>query len=253
MSANDKATILELLVLLLTPIGEHRYRHIVGSRGKRAKRNARKTKQKPNEGSRENAIQSQSPPVETLPEISRQVTIGFNSTMHYLEDLAHKSTSMALEPPAELLQEPPADPDTAQVTASSVASASPEPLAAVFVPHSDHSSELFAHLPILVRAGSRRETSSSATRLVMLPRDAEAKLSSALHIPRVGVVGLKRGALMASELLEMVRARVPLIEVPWFEQAIAGTYMPLKIEQTTKGKKQQLKRKAPSGDADVEK
>ena len=252
MSAEDKSTILELLIFLLTPIGEHRCRHIVVSRGKRAKRNARKSKQQPNEENRESAVQSQSSHVETLPEISRQVTIGFNSTMRYLEDLAHKSTSMVLESPAELLHKPPADQETAQVTASSVAPASPEPLAAVFVPQSDHSLELFAHLPILVQAGSRRATASSATRLVMLPRAAEAKLSSALQIPRVGVVGLKPGAPMASELLEMVRARVPLIEVPWFEQSTAGTYMPLKIEQTTKGQKQQLKRKAPSGDADFE-
>ena len=86
----------------------------------------------------------------------------------------------------------------------------------------------------------------------MLPRDAEAKLSSALRIPRVGVIGLQRGAPMASELLEMVKARVPPIEIPWFEQAVAGMYMPLKIEQTTKSQNQQLKRKAPSGDADVE-
>ena len=252
MSLNDKTTILELLVLLLTPIGEHRSRHITASRGKRAKENARKTKQKPNEESKENAVQSESSHVETLPDISRQVTIGFNSTMRYLEDLAHKSMSMALKRPAELLHESPADPDIAQVTPLGLTPASSEPLAAVFVPQSDHSSELFAHLPILIQAGSYRETSSSATRLVMLPRDAEAKLSSALQIPRVCVVGLKHGAPMASELLEMVRARVPLIEIPWFEQAFAGTYMPLKIEQTTKIQNQQLKRKAPFGNADVE-
>ena len=252
MSANDKTTILELLVVLLTPIGEHRSRHIVGSRGKRAKRKARKTKQKPNEESRENAVQSQSSQGETLPGISSQVTIGFNSTTRYLEDLAHKSTSIAIEPPAELLHKFPTDIDTAQVTSSGGEFASPEPLAAVFVPQSDHSSELFAHFPLLIRAGSHRQTSSSATRLVILPRDAEGKLSSALQIPRVGVVGLKRGAPMASELLELVRTRVPSIEVPWFEQAIAGTYLPLNIKQTTTIQNQKMKRKALSRDADVE-
>ena len=155
------------------------------------------------------------------------------------------------DPPAELPANSSSLPEPVQTTNTSAAPVNLESLAAVFVPQSDQSSKLFAQLPILVKAGCRCEQASSATRLVILPRTAEAKLCSALQIPRVCIIGLSQGAPTASGLIELVRARVPPVQVPWLEQAVAGVYLPLNIEQTTNVKSGQLKRKGLSDDVDV--
>ena len=63
---------------------------------------------------------------------------------------------------------------------------------------------------------------------------AESKLSSALNIPRVGIIGLMDGLEDAVDLIEIVRARVSPLQMPWLEQAAAGVYLPVSIEQTTR-------------------
>lgn len=73
-----------------------------------------------------------------------------------------------------------------------------------------------------------------ATRLVLLPKAAEARLSTTLTIPRVGIIGLTSVAAIAQELIDMVRVRVPLIQIPWLEKATAGEYLPVNIEHTRK-------------------
>ena len=240
-----------MLVDVLTPMGEYRNRQVTASRGKRAKRKAKRTKRKAGVDSTRIPDESLSSPVENTPEVSKHVTIGFNSTMRYLESLAHKSASMAPKPPAEFSRNTLSKPGSAQFTKTSRGSVIPEPLAVVFIPQSDQSSELFAHLPLLLRVGSPCKPAPSATRLVLLPRAAEAKLSTALQIPRVGIIGLTQGALVASELLETVRTRITPVEIPWVEQAVAETYLALIIEQTSKVRSHQLKKESLPGDADV--
>lgn len=239
-----------MLIDILAPVGEHRSRNVTTSRGKRAERKAKKTEKKADVKSTLYVDDSLSSQVEVTPEISKHVTLGFNSTMRYLESLAKKSVLIAHEAPVQLPADTSSMREPVETTKTNAAPATLESLAAVFIP--DQSSKLFAQLPILVQAGCRCEPASLATRLVVLPRTAEAKLGAALQIPRVGIIGLSQGAPAASELIEIIRTRVPPVQVPWLDQAVAGVYLPLNIEQTTNVKSHQLKRNRLSEDVDVE-
>lgn len=68
--------------------------------------------------------------------------------------------------------------------------------------------------------------------MVPLPKGAESRLSAALAIPRVGLIGIMEGAPHASPLLDQARNHVRVVEVPWLKEAVAGEYLPLKIAAT---------------------
>ena len=106
-----------------------------------------------------------------------------------------------------------------------------EPLAAIFIPHSNQASKLFAHLPVLIRAGNVGTPGVLTTRVVILPEVAEAELSTALNIPRVGIIGLMN-APMALELIDLIRTKVPPLKPPQPEQVAAGIFLPVNIVQT---------------------
>ena len=154
------------------------------------------------------------------PEIAEHMTIGFNSTTRYLENLAKNSVSTTSNPAPKSLEGTVSMPDEDVKRAAPSGS---ESLAAIFIPKHDQSSKLYAHIPILVQAANSCGPALLETRLVILPLAAEAKLSAALQIPRVGIIGFKNGAPMASGLIDIIRARVPLIVTPWVDQAIAGS------------------------------
>ena len=245
-----------MLIPILAPIGEYRSQHVVPSRGKRAKKKAKKAKANAPAWSTHDGAPVLPSQAEALPDISRYVTVGFNSITRYLESLANKSASSRLNHKIEALTSPMSTPESGVKpfipgpVANGLALDS-EPLAAVFIPQSDHFSKLFAHIPVLVRTGNLPVVASSATRLVILPRAAEAKLSTALQIPRVGIIGLHIGAPMAFELIDTIRARIPPIAVPWIDQAVAGLYLPVNIEETTKAEAYQLKRTRSYEEADA--
>ena len=165
----------------------------------------------------------------TPPNIQRHVTIGFNATTRYLEDLVKQS--IASRGSRHGSQE-----DTA--TNSTVGAldcpktATYMPLAAVFVPHSDQPAMLYAHIPLLAKLTSSAFATLPPTRLVTLSKGAEQRLGSALGIPRVGLVGLYRDAPESAALMEFVKQTVPEIEVCWVEEVAAGSYLPVKIDET---------------------
>ena len=167
--------------------------------------------------------------VPTPPDIRRHVTIGFNATTRYLEDLVKQS--IASRGSRHGSQE-----DTA--TNSKVAAldcpktATCMPLAAVFVPHSDQPAMLYAHIPLLAKLTSSAFATLPPTRLVTLSKEAEQRLGSALGIPRVGLIGLYRDAPESAALMEFVKQKVPEIEVSWVEEVAAGSYLTVKIDET---------------------
>lgn len=69
-----------------------------------------------------------------------------------------------------------------------------------------------------------------AVRLVTLPIDAEIRLSEALKIPRIGLIGLECDAPGVSALAEVVRANVPELTVPWLQESKIGSYLPTDIK-----------------------
>ena len=123
--------------------------------------------------------------------------------------------------------------DPMQGNQSTAAPLQAEPLAAIFIPRSDQASKLFAHLPVLIRAGNVRTPEVMTTRVVLLPEAAEAQLSTALNIPRIGIIGLMNTP-RALELIDLIRTRVPPLKLPQLEPAAAGIFLPVNIVQTVR-------------------
>lgn len=116
-----------------------------------------------------------------------------------------------------------------QIGRSHAQSSEQKPLLAVFVPSLGESSKLYSHLPILIKTASMAFPHLPAIRLVTLPLDAEARLSEALKLPRVGLIGLECDAPGISVLAEVIRAEVPELVVPWLQESKAGMYLPTEI------------------------
>lgn len=210
---------------LLSPIGEHKSRNVVPSRGKRAKKRKRKLDGTLKEQS---AAPSDKESTETesmaRPEMHGHLTVGFNTTTRYIEVLARNPRpSMMQEPgPVMAIEETSAGPsfDPAEV----------RPLTAVFVTRSSQLLALHSCLPLLAKVASLSAPSSPSIRIVTLPEGAEDRLKAALGIPRVGMVGLIDGAPSALSLIEVIRENVPELEVPWLQEAVKGAYLAVKIK-----------------------
>lgn len=161
------------------------------------------------------------------PQLQKLLTIGFNTTTRYLDLLARRSA------PRNTAGHD-ATPDQTTDSKAPAALLNPDnmkPLAAVFVPPLDQSSVLHSHLPILIRTASLARPSLSPTRLIMLPKGAEERLSAALSIPRLGLIGLIDDVgTIAYEFIEFIRQNVAEVEVPWIQNAAVGPYLPVNIK-----------------------
>lgn len=62
-----------------------------------------------------------------------------------------------------------------------------------------------------------------------LPKDSELRLSSALALPSVGILGVMDGAPHSTPLVEYLREHVSDVEAPGLKEATAGRYLPLKV------------------------
>lgn len=211
-------------------MGDHRSKYTNRSQGKRAKKRKRdRAHGESNTEQETNLVSHQPHAVDTSPdlELLDYLTVGFNSTNRHLEALAQSSTPtnyMATPGLASEINE-------ARTAHSNDVQTSPtiKSLVAVFVPRSDQPSIMHSHLPRLSKAASLAPSSSQDIKLVSLPKGAETKLSAALRIPRVGIIGLMDGAPAASPLIDFVRKRVPEVEIPWLADAEAGVYLPVEI------------------------
>ena len=161
--------------------------------------------------------QHPSGPAPSPPEITTFLSIGFNSTERLLEAAAQRATPMAIS----------------NWVASAASQADLKPLVAVFVDRSELSPLLYSHLPQLLSTASLNAPSDPAIRLVTLPNSSTARLSAALNIPRASVLGLEQDAPNTQPLVEFIREHVAPVEIPWLENAKAGTYMPVAIKSVT--------------------
>ena len=100
---------------------------------------------------------------------------------------------------------------------------------AIFVTQASQPPILGVHLPQLVTTASLANPELPATRLVQLPKGCEARLSEALALPRVSFIGILDGAPHSKSLVDLARECVPVIEIPWLEEAKKSVYLPLKI------------------------
>lgn len=135
------------------------------------------------------------------PIIGKHVTVGLNSTSRRLEAFAKTSQDLAYT----------------------------TPLAAVFLTQSPLAFQ-YTHLPVLVALATSSHPEISAPRLVPLDISAERRLSRALGIPRVGVIGVLQDAPGARPLIDYVREHVAVVEVPWVKETTEGKYLGTKID-----------------------
>lgn len=187
---------------LVEPLGQYRSLHVIPADGKRIKKRKRKqasVSQHFPEGANteENAV------ISVRPEIHEYVTVGFNSTTRHLETLAkggYETQKLAK-------------------------------MAAVFVPLKDAKASMIrSHLPLLCKTASKARGTLQETRLLSLPKGAEARLATALGIHRVGTIGVMEDGPDSAPLLNYVRQQVSPLYVPWLDQVEAGVYLPTQIK-----------------------
>jgi ribonuclease P/MRP protein subunit POP3 len=184
------------LFSLLEPLGRHRKTHRIPSKGKKRKRDSE--------------TQSLTPP--DPPPVASHVLVGLNNTTRYLASLARQSapSSWSVE---------------AQPSINSL-----KPLSFIAIPHpSPLSSLLHAHLPTLVHLSSLTFPSRPQTRLVLLPSSSESRLARALHIPRVGALGILEDTPGSDALAEFVREHVGEVQVKWIDEAKQGEWKGSKV------------------------
>ncbi|KAI0165881.1 hypothetical protein GGR57DRAFT_139986 [Xylariaceae sp. FL1272] len=200
ISQQDQDTILELLCSLLSPIGHHRAQHIPPSKGIRAKKRKRKEAAK---GEGESPI----PPV---PELQRYVDVGLSSITRSLQ----KASSETANP-----QEAASPKDNPPSPSYSL----------IFVARSGQPNALSNHLPQMVAVASKKDPTQQPTRLVGFSKACEDRLVASLGLPRVSCVGLRVNAPNSQPLIEFARQQVPMIQVPWLEEAKRAEHRETKI------------------------
>ena len=209
---------------MLTPIGEYRAQYVQPSKGKRAKRRKLSASQKKTKGDvvGDSTTGHQQNPMPPAPTIASSLVIGFNSTVRCLETEARKNAPPAIAELNDGLHG-----DNRNNPSGSVEA---KPLIAVFVARSEQSPVMVSHLPLLVATASLNRQSEAAIRLITLPKGAGATLSTALQLPRVGIIGLRGDAPNIAPLIAHVRDTVAPVEVPWLHGLQIGRYLPTKIK-----------------------
>ncbi|KAI1074725.1 hypothetical protein F5B20DRAFT_562778 [Whalleya microplaca] len=190
----DQDTILELLCTLLTPLGRYRVEHIQPSRGKRDKKRKRRTPGLP-------ASDLSLPPI---PELNSYIDVGLPAVTRCLQEMA----SMSGDPDSTMEDNP-----------SSSKSSSTRCYSAIYVARSGQPNTLNGHLPQMVTVASKADPKRTPIRLVGLSKDCEERLSASLGIPRVSCIGIREDAPNSKALVDFTRKHVPVIEVPWLEEA----------------------------------
>ena len=178
------------------------------SRGKRARKRKREDKVAAIQQSAA-TLKPEPPPA---PEILQYLTVGYNSTHRALEALVQTRRQVRIQCP-----------DSMSVDSS-------KQLAAIFVDRSSQPKIMHNHLPLLVAAASNTMKETHVIRLVALPNGSEEQLCTALHIPRVGLVGVYEEAVNAKPLLNFVREKVLAVDCSWLEAPHDDKYLALKID-----------------------
>lgn len=136
------------------------------------------------------------------PSIQKDITVGFNSTVKALEDQAQQGRKSRIK--AENSDPP------------------PKYIQYVFVAKFDISlALLLSPFPVLSYTASWSE--GRRVKLVQLPKGSMAKLSSALKLENVSIIGIRANLSLASHLYELVDSNILDVEVPWLEGYLTGT------------------------------
>lgn len=129
------------------------------------------------------------------------LTIGFNSTMRRLEDLA--GTAL----PSQYLS-------------------------AVFVCRNTVPSVLTDTFPLLTAMASQRQPQRPAVRLVPLSQANCTKLADLMRLPRLGALGLGACIPAAEALNRLILKQIEPVDVPWLRESTQPRYMPMQLESS---------------------
>ena len=202
---------------LLSPIGEHRARHVSHSKGKRDK------KRKRGETKEENVFPPASPPP---PELVSHIDVGLVAVTRRLQQ---SGTWLNAEH------------SKTEYTSGVASETSRKPYAVVFVARAAQPSILNSHLPQLIAVASQACTEKEPIRLFGISKACEARLSEALGLPRASCIALDDGAPGAAVLLDFVRKHVSPITLDWLAMARTGDFQSTSIKHiaTTIGMRKQ--------------
>lgn len=193
---------------LLSPVGQHRKAYVKASKGKRAKRAAKRKRGQEDEPQGE---RSMPPP----PEVASLVDVGLSNITRNLQVNAGKS----------------ATDDSSKQNDTTANPKSQIPYSVIFFSRSGPQSALLSHLPQMVAVASKAQQLLEPTRLVGLSRSFEERLTACMGIPRVTSVALRVGDLAQLEAVaDFVRERVPPVKVRWLDEAALGIYQEAKID-----------------------
>jgi ribonuclease P/MRP protein subunit POP3 len=225
-------------------LGHHRRKYIHPSKGK--KKNSKKRKRdgsnnKEDSGTTKPATatgkesapdKTWSAPTPPIPEISRYLDIGLTCVTRTLQQLS----PLEAAPPFDE-EEPNSNNDNidGDINTSTPKREAEERnhgqhfgpssgcYAAIFIARSGQSKPFQAHFPQIVAAASKNQRGASEgqnpIRLVGFSKQGVTeRLSAALGIPRVSVVGLRVGAPNAKTLVDFVEERVAPVVVRWMEE-----------------------------------
>ncbi|EDU42448.1 RNase-P-pop3 domain containing protein [Pyrenophora tritici-repentis] len=230
ISQDDEDVILELLCNLVTPLGDHRHVYIHPSKGKKRKRNIKPDK--------DVSTMADTPP--PPPEISNHLLVGLNSVTRHLEALAAKTAPSTAPVTNKSPESMHANMKSAPVSDSETNVLSP--LSMVILTHPKPTlSPAHAHLPTLVHlatlppASTASRTANVETRLIALPTSADARLASALGIPRAGALAIYQGAPGAKTLEDYVREHIGVTQCPWIDEAMSAEWKGLNVKSEIPG------------------
>ncbi|KAF1925635.1 uncharacterized protein M421DRAFT_102971 [Didymella exigua CBS 183.55] len=220
VSPEDQEIISELLCNLLAPLGEHRRAYIQPSRSKKRKRNDK--------------AHSDDFATPSTPAVGSHILIGLNSVTRYLEALAASSAPHTV--PVKDADNVDKDVSTTQADTEMLSTTMLKHFSMVVLTHPQPSlSPSHAHIPTLLHLATRQTTPttkvSEPTRLVALSTSNDARFANALHIPRVGAIGIYEDSPGAKAVEEYVRKHVGLTECLWVDEATKPEWRGLNVQQ----------------------
>jgi ribonuclease P/MRP protein subunit POP3 len=178
---------------------------------------------------RESASSSKPP----RPVIEEHITIGFNSTTRSLEDTLQRSKAMhAASEGVDSRMDDNSEKKSRVDNTDEPTKDHDKKLAVIFLTHpTDYLP--YRQLPNLTEMIAKCD-STARILFVPLSETSDAKLSAALGIPRVGVIGIYEYAPGATALLQYTHENVPPVNVPWIQEAEEGKWLGSQIQSKTR-------------------
>jgi len=228
---------------LIAPLGDHRKTHTHPSKGKKRKRKSKEA-------------EDEDPPPPP-PKIGKHILVGINSVTRHLEALAARNAPRSMPVAREEKRKEDerkkgqAEGEIKKEHSKSEDEEDLKPLSMIILTHPKPSmSPAHAHIPTLLHLSalqppiSRSSTPTTAltTRLIPLASSTDARLASALHIPRVGALAIFADAPGAKALEAFVQENVDVTECKWLEEAMRAEWKGLNVKsEIARGKEKSKK------------